>query len=81
MPAVNVPLIGYEVDCLWPAARLVVELDGYGSHRLRRTFEADRIRDAELQLAGYRVLRITDRRMRQRPESVTAAVRELLRES
>lgn len=28
LPAVNVPLLGYEVDFLWPAARFVVEADG-----------------------------------------------------
>lgn len=27
IPAVNVPLAGYEVDCLWPGERVAVELD------------------------------------------------------
>ena len=31
LPAVSVPLLGYEVDFLWPAARFVVEADG-GDH-------------------------------------------------
>jgi hypothetical protein len=31
LPAVNVPLRGYEVDFLWPDARFVVEADG-GEH-------------------------------------------------
>jgi hypothetical protein len=58
-PAVNVPVEGIEVDFLWPGARLVVEVDGYEFHRDRAAFERDRRRDAVLQRAGYRVLRIT----------------------
>jgi len=42
------------VDFYCPEGRLVIELDG-GVHRLR--VEEDRIRQAELERAGYRVLR------------------------
>jgi very-short-patch-repair endonuclease len=63
LPAVNASVAGFEVDALWPAQRLIVELDGYQYHRTRRAFESDRVRDAELQLAGYRTLRITHRRL------------------
>jgi hypothetical protein len=34
-PAVNARPLGFRVDFLWPAARLVVETDGWGSHRTR----------------------------------------------
>jgi predicted transcriptional regulator of viral defense system len=61
-PGVNVQVEGFEVDCFWPDLRLVVELDSRTHHERRSAFESDRIRDAELQLAGYRVLRITHRR-------------------
>jgi very-short-patch-repair endonuclease len=37
-----------------------------------------RIRDADLQLAGYRVRRVTSRRLEREPEAVAAAVRSLL---
>jgi Protein of unknown function (DUF559) len=50
-----------EVDFLYPADRLVVETDGWDTHRTRAAFEADRARDAALQAAGYRVLRFTAR--------------------
>ncbi len=77
-PAVNVPIGGTEVDCVWPSQRLVVELDGYAFHRDRGSFERDRRRDARLQLAGYRVVRITHRRLREEPEAMAAELRALL---
>ncbi|MGH2993485.1 MAG: type IV toxin-antitoxin system AbiEi family antitoxin domain-containing protein [Solirubrobacterales bacterium] len=77
-PAVNVPVEGLEVDCLWPAKRVVIELDGYEFHRGRAAFERDRRRDATLQLAGYRVLRVTHRRLAEDAGSVVAELRTLL---
>ncbi len=50
---------GIEVDLLWPEHRLVVELDGWRVHGTFAAFHADRSRDAQLQLAGYRVVRLT----------------------
>jgi hypothetical protein len=77
-PQVNVIVKGFEVDALWPDQRLVVELDSFEFHRTRAAFERDRARDAALQLAGYRVLRITWRRLRDDPEGVVKSVRVLL---
>lgn len=77
-PAVNVPVCDYEVDALWPAQRLVVELDGYAFHHTRKVFESDRVRDAALQLAGYRVLRITHRRLQEEPNSIVQTIHQLL---
>lgn len=76
-PLVNAKLAGLEVDFLWPSG-LVVELDGRGYHTSPRAFEVDRIRDAKLQRAGCRVLRITYRRLREDPAGVLADVRALL---
>jgi very-short-patch-repair endonuclease len=64
----------YEVDCLWRAQRVVVELDGAAAHATARAFEADRERDAALMAAGYRTLRYTWRRLSRDPEAV---IREL----
>lgn len=50
----------HRVDLLWPAGRLVVEVDGYYWHGSAIAFRADRHRDYELCCAGYRVLRLTD---------------------
>jgi very-short-patch-repair endonuclease len=70
---------GFEVDMAWPAQRLVVELDGFGYHRTRAAFERDRLRDARLQVAGFRVLRITQRRLESEPQRVVGELRALLR--
>ncbi len=77
-PSVNRVVEGLEVDALWKAARLVVELDGFAFHKTRRAFERDRVRDSKLQLAGYRVLRITAVRLRDQPEEVVATIKSLL---
>lgn len=77
-PAVNTVVEGLEVDATWRQARLVVELDGYTFHRTRGAFERDRDRDARLLLAGYQVLRVTARRLRDDPDSVVATIRRLL---
>jgi hypothetical protein len=77
-PAANTFLAGFEVDMAWPEDRLVVELDGHEFHRTRSAFERDRIRDAELLLAGYRVLRVTHHRLLTAPAEVVGALRSLL---
>lgn len=48
-----------EADCLWREQRVIVELDGVRSHGTRVAFEADRERDRRLQIAGWRVIRVT----------------------
>jgi predicted transcriptional regulator of viral defense system len=77
-PANNVSLAGFEVDAFWPGTRLVVELDGYAFHRTRGAFERDRARDTALQVAGYRILRVTSRRLVEEPVAVADAIRSLL---
>jgi hypothetical protein len=76
-PLVNTRVEGIEVDIFWPQWRLVVELDGRGYHSDPDSFENDRLRDARLQKAGYRVLRVTYRRLHRQPRSVIADIRSL----
>jgi very-short-patch-repair endonuclease len=78
VPAVNTPLLGFEVDAFWPRQRLVAELDGFAFHRHRAAFERDRARDATLQAAGYRVVRFTHRRLEREPDAVAGELRALL---
>jgi hypothetical protein len=76
-PLVNVKVAGFEVDFYWPQWRLVVELDSRAFHLDPRTFEGDRLRDARLQRARCRVLRLTDRRITGSPKAVIADIRAL----
>ena len=79
MPSVNalVELPGrvIEVDCLWRAARLIVELDGRGAHDTAPAFERDRTRDRDLLVAGWRVVRVTWRQLHERPARLSADLR------
>lgn len=74
----NVEILGHEVDAFWPCERVIVELDGYAFHRHRVAFEEDRSKDAKRQVAGYRAIRITDRRLEREPDTVEAEIRALL---
>jgi hypothetical protein len=67
-----------ELDATWPAARLVVELDGYATHGTRRAFEADRARDRALLTDGWRVVRITARQLTTEAETIARQLRILL---
>jgi len=77
-PEVNVPVGDYVPDFLWRQQRLIVETDGWGSHRGRATFEHDHRRQARLVAAGYEVLRFTWRQVLYEPDEVVAAVRARL---
>ena len=76
---VNSRVAGYEVDFLWPAERLIVEVDGYAFHSTRTAFERDRLRDADLQARGYRVIRVTWRQLVDESEAVLARLAQALR--
>jgi len=71
-PQVNSRAGGHEVDLLWAAQRLVVEVDGYAYHSSRAAFERDRLRDADLHAAGLQVMRFTWRQLLDGPEAVVA---------
>ena len=66
-PTVNQRVAGFEVDMLWRAKQLIVELDGRAVHDRSQSFEDDRERDAELTAAGFRVVRVTWQRLRDHP--------------
>jgi uncharacterized protein DUF559 len=70
----------FEVDCLWRAQRLIVELDGGFVHKTWRSSERDRERDRLLMTDGWRVVRITWRQLRDDAPAVTADLRRLLRQ-
>jgi very-short-patch-repair endonuclease len=77
-PEVNVILNGYEVDFLWRERGLAVEVDGRAAHATAAAFESDRERDRVLQVAGWRVIRITWRQLNRTPDKVATDLRRLL---
>ncbi|HEX8753568.1 MAG TPA: type IV toxin-antitoxin system AbiEi family antitoxin domain-containing protein [Solirubrobacterales bacterium] len=68
----------YQVDCLWPRQRQIVELDGWEGHGTRRAFRDDRARDRRLRVAGYAVTRLTWGQLDDEPEQIAADLRRLL---
>jgi very-short-patch-repair endonuclease len=71
-PLTNVRRHGYEIDFLWPAEGVAVEVDGFAFHRTRGRFERDHRKDAVLESAGIGVTRITWGQMRDEPLAVIA---------
>jgi very-short-patch-repair endonuclease len=68
----------FQVDCLWPQAKVVVELDGFAAHGTRIAFREDRARDRKLRVAGYGVTRIAPEQLEEEPEAIAADLRILL---
>lgn len=77
-PLFNTHVGPHEVDVLWPAHRVIVELDDVRTHRTVRGFQRDRERDAALIAQGHVVLRITDARLRRDPDTVIGELRAVL---
>lgn len=67
----------FQVDCLWPDARLIGELDGFASHGTKRAFGGDRRRDRRLLAASYRVVRITAAQLRSEPSALAVDLHAL----
>jgi len=82
LPRFNDPIVlgakRYEVDCHWPEAKEIVELDGWQGHKTRTAFREDRARDRRLRVAGFGVTRLTWNQLEDEPEVVAADLRALL---
>lgn len=67
------------VDAVYADAALAIELDGRAYHARRREMKRDRGRDADLQILGYRVLRLVweDLYPEQAPETIRRLTRLL----
>jgi hypothetical protein len=76
---IDLPGRRVEVDFLWRQPRVIVELDGYATHGTRQAFEDDRERDRLLQLAGFKVIRVTWRQVSRRSRQLARDLRSLLR--
>jgi hypothetical protein len=68
----------FQVDCYWPQAHLIGELDGFQAHSTKRAMQGDRKRDRRLLTASYRVFRITAGQLQSEPSALAADLRSLL---
>jgi hypothetical protein len=68
----------YRPDFAWPAAQLVVEVDGEIKYREQREIAYERRRQRELEAAGWRVLRLTWADLRDPRSPSLAQLRRLL---
>jgi very-short-patch-repair endonuclease len=77
-PRLNTKFAGREVDALFEAERLIVEIDGYSTHSNRYAFEDDRERDANSLALGAGTVRITRERLTQRPAAEAERLHAIL---
>ena len=67
LPETNVPMRvngkEIEADCVWPDARLIIELDGRAAHSTTSRCHDDRLRDRKLDLKKWTVWRVTARHL------------------
>jgi Transcriptional regulator, AbiEi antitoxin len=76
-PAWLAPTNG-RVDLAYPDHKVIIEGDSRKWHLLMKSFEIDRGRDNQAQLAGWRIFRFTWQAIIERPEEVAATIRAAL---
>lgn len=77
-PRLAATVAGHEVDALFAAERVIVELDSWDFHQDRHAFETDRDRDADTAAAGHLTVRITWERMHARARREADRLHEIL---
>jgi hypothetical protein len=77
-PEVNQRVAGWEVDALFRAERIAVELDGYRNHRSPAQIKRDRRKELALRTAGLRPVRYSDEQIEHHREEVVADILRLL---
>jgi very-short-patch-repair endonuclease len=77
-PRTNVTLHGWEVDFLWPASGLVVEVDAFSTHGHRAQYHRDRRKQNALVAAGHPFLRYTGHALHHEPLAVIAALSRMI---
>ncbi len=73
------PALNYIADFICKKLKLVIEVDGY-SHTLDKTIEKDRIKQSDLEKAGFIVLRFTDDEVLKGIENVRRAIEYTIEE-
>ena len=78
LPLVNHRIGPYLVDAYWPAARLIVELDGRAAHGSDAQRHRDHERDMHLRSLGYTVLRYSWHQVLHAPKGVASELTAIL---
>jgi very-short-patch-repair endonuclease len=77
-PETNTYVEGIEVDCVWRAQRVVIEVDFWEIHRTRAAFERDREKSRILQAAGWCCVSVAYLQLMHGSREVARDVRRLL---
>jgi very-short-patch-repair endonuclease len=65
----------YKVDVAFPASKVAIETDGWAFHSDQEDFQHDRIKQNEIALLGWQVLRFTWLDLTEYPQRVAAEIR------
>lgn len=74
----ELPLGGYKVDVGFPRQKVAIEVDGLAFHSATEDFHADRLRQNNIMLMGWQVLRFTWLDLTEYPDRVTAIIRNAI---
>jgi hypothetical protein len=77
-PVMGAVVQGFIVDALFPAERVIVELDSWEFHKGAFAFQTDRERDAETLARGFVTVRITWQRIHEAPHREADRLRAIL---
>jgi hypothetical protein len=78
IPRTNCKLFGKEVDALFQEEKVIVEIDGWETHKSYRSFESDRKRDRVAAEHGYLTIRVTSARLADDPHEEGASLKRTL---
>jgi very-short-patch-repair endonuclease len=80
-PRINEKLLGLEVDLHYPEHHLVIEADSRRHHEMTLARRDDQARDARLEAAGFRVLRIPYHLVTEAPQQTAERIRQAIESS
>ncbi len=67
-----------EADLAWSEQRIIIQLDGRRFHHTRQAFERDRRNDQRLLAAGWLVIRVTWKQLRNEPERIRRTILKVM---
>lgn len=74
----NYPVGGYQVDVGFPAVKVAIEADGLAFHSSSDDFHQDRVRQNNITLLGWQVLRFTWLDLTEYPDRVISIIRRAI---